>query len=139
MPLPGWMPASDWSVLRQTGFCWSPAQALRRCGIVINDYAALRGLFAGLLAEIQRIKSCGDYEAARDMVERYGKYIDRRLHEEIYERYRSLDLAPYKGFINPRLVLVRDEEGSVTDIVPDYTEGYAEQMLRYSRDYSTLI
>ena len=107
--------------------------------LVINDYEALRALFAELLAEIQRIKSTGDYDAARDMVEKYGKYIDRQLHEEIYERYRRLDLAPYKGFINPRLNVVRGADGSVTDIVPDYTEGYAEQMLRYSRDYATLI
>ena len=107
--------------------------------LVINDYEALRGLFAELLAEIQRIKSTGDYEAARNMVEKYGKYIDRRLHEEIFERYRKLNLAPYKGFINPKMNVVRDDKGNVTDIVPDYTEGYAEQMLRYSTEYSTLI
>lgn len=107
--------------------------------LVINDYEALRSLFAELLAEIQRIKSTGDYDAARNMVEKYGKYINRELHNEIYERYRSLNLAPYKGFINPKLVLKYDAEGEVTDIVPDYTEGYAEQMLRYSREYNTLI
>ena len=105
----------------------------------INDYAALRTLFANLLAEIQRIKSEGDYEAAREMVENYGKHIDRKLHDEIYERYRCLDLAPYKGFINPKLIIERNAAGEIIDIKPDYTEEYAEQMLRYSNEYNTLI
>jgi dipeptidyl-peptidase-3 len=107
--------------------------------VQIRDYEALRSLFAQLLAEIQRIKSEGDYEAARQLVEHYGVKVDPVIHQEILERYRRLDLAPYKGFINPRLVPVRNEQGEVTDIEVDYTEGYAEQMLRYSEDYGTLI
>ena len=107
--------------------------------LVINDYEALRSLFAELLAEIQRIKSTGDYESARKLVENYGKYIDRRLHEEVYSRYQKLNLAPYKGFINPKMSLVKDAEGNITDVTLDYTEGYAEQMLRYSTEYNTLI
>ena len=107
--------------------------------VQIRDYDELRRLFAQLLAEIQRIKSEGDYEAARQLVEHYGVKVDHVIHQEILERYRRLDLAPYKGFINPRLVPVRNEQGEVTDIEVDYTEGYAEQMLRYSEDYGTLI
>ena len=107
--------------------------------VQIRDYEALRRLFAQLLAEIQRIKSEGDYEAARQLVEHYGVKVDPVIHQEILERYRRLNLAPYKGFINPRLVPVRNEQGEVTDIEVDYTEGYAEQMLRYSEDYGTLI
>jgi dipeptidyl-peptidase-3 len=107
--------------------------------VQIRDYEALRSLFAQLLAEIQRIKSEGDYEAARQLVEHYGVKVDPVIHQEILERYRRLNLAPYKGFINPRLVPVRNEQGEVTDIEVDYTEGYAEQMLRYSEDYGTLI
>jgi len=105
----------------------------------ITDYAALRQLFARLLAEIQRIKSEGDYEAARQLVERYAVRVDGTLHEEVLARYKRLNLAPYKGFINPVLTPVYDADGQVTDIRVDYTEGYAEQMLRYSRDYGTLI
>jgi len=105
----------------------------------ITDYAALRQLFARLLAEIQRIKSEGDYEAARQLVERYAVRVDSTLHEEVLARYKRLNLAPYKGFINPVLIPVYDADGQVTDIRVDYTEGYAEQMLRYSRDYGTLI
>jgi len=107
--------------------------------VQIRDYEVLRRLFAQLLAEIQRIKSEGDYEAARELVEHYGVKVDPVIHQEILERYRRLNLAPYKGFINPRLVPVRNEQGEVTDIEVDYTEGYAEQMLRYSEDYGTLI
>ena len=103
----------------------------------ISDYAALRRLFAQLLAEIQRIKSEGDYEAARQLVERYAVDVDPRLHQEVLDRYRRLNLAPYKGFINPVLRPVYDSDGQITDIVPDYTESYADQMLRYSRDYSS--
>ena len=101
----------------------------------INDYRRLRSCFAKLLAEIQRIKSEGDYDAARQLVERYAIAIDPVLHEEMLQRYKSLDIAPYKGFINPRYTLVRDAKGIITDVSIDYTEGYAEQMLRYSRDY----
>lgn len=104
----------------------------------INDYPRLRTLFGMLLAEIQRIKSEGDYEAARSMVERYGVQVDSRLHEEVLERYRALHLAPYKGFVNPVYKAVTDSEGNIVDVSVDYTEGYAEQMLRYSREYSNL-
>ncbi len=105
----------------------------------VNDYSALRDLFARLLAEIQRIKSEGDYQAARQLVERYGVKIDPTIHKEIRERYAQLHIAPYKGFINPKFQPVRDSKGTVTDVKVDYTEGYAEQMLRYSRDYATLV
>lgn len=104
----------------------------------INDYAALRGLFGELLAEVQRIKSEGDYEAARNLVEDYGVKIDAELHQEILARYEKLNLAPYKGFINPVYVVAKDVEGNILDVKLDYTEGYAEQMLRYSRTYNTL-
>lgn len=104
----------------------------------INDYDALRTLFGRLLAEIQRIKSEGDYAAARKLVEGYGVQIDEALHREILERYERLHLSPYKGFINPVYTAVRDADGRITDVTVSYTEGYAEQMLRYSRDYNTL-
>lgn len=104
----------------------------------INDYVALREAFGVLLAEIQRIKSEGDYEAARLLVEKYAVNIDPSLHHEILARYRKLDLAPYKGFINPRMDIVYDEEGKVKDVVLDYTESYSHQMLRYSEEYATL-
>ena len=104
--------------------------------VVINDYAALRNLFGELLAEIQRIKSTGDFDAARDMVETYGVKIDYDLHKEVLERYEALDIAPYKGFINPVYTAVKDAEGNITDVTVSYMEGYAEQMLRYSKDYS---
>lgn len=106
--------------------------------VVINDYRRLRELFAQLLAEIQRIKSEGDFEAAKQLVENYGVKIDPRLHEEILERYKRLNLAPYKGFVNPVMRLEKNDQGEVTDVTLDYTEGYAAQMLRYSRDYSYL-
>lgn len=107
--------------------------------VQIHDYEELRKLFATLLAEIQRIKSEGDYEAARQLVERYAVKVDPVIHAEILERYKRLNLAPYKGFINPKMTPVRNEKGEVTDIAVDYSEGYAEQMLRYSNDYGTLI
>lgn len=107
--------------------------------VQIHDYEELRRLFATLLAEIQRIKSEGDYEAARQLVERYAVKVDPVIHAEILERYKRLNLAPYKGFINPKMTPVRNEKGEVTDIAVDYSEGYAEQMLRYSNDYGTLI
>lgn len=106
--------------------------------VVINDYQQLRALFGKLLAEVQRIKSEGDYEAGRSLVENYGVKIDPVLHHEIRERYVRLHLSPYKGFVNPIMREVKDDAGHVTDITLDYTEGYAEQMLRYSRDYSYL-
>ncbi len=104
----------------------------------INDYAKLRTLFGKLLAEIQRIKSEGDYEAARRLVETYGVQVDPVLHAEVLQRYRSLHLAPYKGFLNPVYTPQIDAGGNVVDVQISYTEGYAEQMLRYSRDYSNL-
>lgn len=104
----------------------------------VNDYQKLRGLFGQLLSEMQRIKSEGDYEAARKLVEDYAVKIDRNLHAEILERYKKLNLAPYKGFINPVYEAVTDGNGKITDVKISYKEGYAEQMLRYSRDYSTL-
>lgn len=106
--------------------------------VVIHDYQQLRVLFGKLLAEVQRIKSEGDYEAGRSLVENYGVKIDPVLHHEIRERYVRLHLSPYKGFVNPVMREVKDNSGHVTDITLDYTEGYAEQMLRYSRDYSYL-
>lgn len=106
--------------------------------VVINDYRRLRELFAQLLAEIQRIKSEGDFQAAKQLVENYGVKIDPRLHEEILERYKKLNLAPYKGFVNPVMRLEKNTQGEVTEVTLDYTEGYAAQMLRYSRDYSYL-
>ena len=102
----------------------------------INDYEALRTLFGELLAEIQRIKSTGDFEAARQLVETYAVHIEYDIHKEILERYETLNIAPYKGFINPVYTAVKDSEGNITDVTVSYTEGYAEQMLRYSKDYS---
>lgn len=104
----------------------------------INDYEQLRSLFDRLLAEVQRIKSEGDYEAARQLVETYAVRIDPALHAEVLERYRQLHLAPYKGFINPVYTPCYDAEGRWTDVKVDYTEGYAAQMLRYSRDYANV-
>ena len=106
--------------------------------IVVNDYAKLRELFGKLLAEVQRIKSEGDYAAGKALVENYGVKVDPTLHKEILERYAKLNLAPYKGFVNPKMTEVKNAKGEVTDIELDYSEGYAEQMLRYSRDYSFL-
>ncbi len=107
--------------------------------VCISDYARLRQLIATLLAEIQRIKSEGDYETARQLVERYAVKVDPVLHEEVLERYRRLDLAPYKGFINPQLLPVLDADGKIADIQVYYGESYAHQMLRYSAEYGTLI
>ena len=104
--------------------------------VCINDYDALRTLFGELLAEIQRIKSTGDFEAARKLVETYAVQIEYDIHKEILERYETLNIAPYKGFINPVYTAVKDAEGNITDVTVSYTEGYAEQMLRYSKDYS---
>ena len=106
--------------------------------VKINDYAKLRHLFGDLLAEIQRIKSEGDFEAARLLVEKYAVNIDPELHREILARYKKLNLAPYKGFINPKMTLEMDEEGEITDVVLDYEESYVDQMLRYSDEYGTL-
>ena len=106
--------------------------------VVVNDYPRLRELFGTLLAEIQRIKSEGDYAAGKNLVEGYGVKVDPELHAEVLERYAKLNLAPYKGFVNPVMKEVKNSNGEVTDIVLDYTEGYTDQMLRYGRDYSFL-
>lgn len=109
-----------------------------RTYVKVNDYEKLRHLFGELLAEIQRIKSEGDYEAARQLVEEYAVNIDPALHREILARYKKLNLAPYKGFINPKMTLVFDEEGNPIDVNLDYEESYTDQMLRYSDEYGTL-
>lgn len=106
--------------------------------IKINDYARLRELFGELLGEIQRIKSEGDYEAGRDLVEKYAVKVDPKLHQEVLDRYAHLNIAPYKGFVNPVYTPVFDADGSITDVTIDYSESYIPQMLRYSRDYSPL-
>jgi dipeptidyl-peptidase-3 len=104
----------------------------------INDYDGLRHLYGQLLAEIQRITSEGDYAAAKEMVETYAVKVDPILHQEVLDRYSKLNLAPYKGFVNPVYKAEHDAEGNITDVTIDYTEGYVEQHLRYSRDYSPL-
>ncbi len=117
------------------------AELVKRDGktyVRINDYTKLRGLFGRLLAEIQRIKSEGDYESARRLVENYAVKVDQELHTEVLARYRALHLAPYKGFVNPVYTPETDADGNITDVKISYTEGYAEQMLRYSREYSNL-
>lgn len=116
-------------------------EMVRRDGktyVQINDYAALRRLFGRLLAEIQRVKSEGDYLGAQALVEQYGVRVDPELHREVLDRYQRLDLAPYKGFINPVYTAVRDQQGHITDVTVRYDEAYDAQMLRYSRDYETL-
>ena len=106
--------------------------------VKVNDYERVRTLFGELLAEVQRIKSTSDLEAARRLVEDYGVKVDPALHAEVLERYKKLNLAPYKGFVNPRYEAVTDAQGNIVDVKVSYSEGYAEQMLRYSRDYATL-
>jgi dipeptidyl-peptidase-3 len=105
----------------------------------INDFEGLRALIAQLLAEVQRIKSEGDYEAARELVEKYGVKVDAELHREVLARYQRLNLAPYKGFINPWLIPVTGQDGQIIDIQVNYSETYSHQMLRYSSEYGTLI
>ena len=104
----------------------------------MNDYEKLRQLFGQLLGEIQRIKSEGDFEAARQLVENYAVKIDPELHREVLARYEKLKLAPYKGFVNPVYTPETDAEGNIVDVKISYGEGYAEQMLRYSKDYANL-
>lgn len=106
--------------------------------VEVSDYEQLREAFAKLLAEIQRIKSEGDFEAAKQLVERYAIHVEPKLHEELLARYKSLGIAPYKGFLNPKMKLVSDSEGNATDVRLDYTEAYDEQMLRYSKEYGYL-
>ena len=102
----------------------------------ISDYSSLRQLFAELLAEVQRIKSEGDYAAAQKLVEDYGVKLDEKLHEEVLQRYKALDIAPYKGFINPVLKPETDAADNIVDVSVDYSESYTAQMLRYGKDYS---
>jgi dipeptidyl-peptidase-3 len=106
--------------------------------VVINDYVKMQNLFGQLLAEIQRIKSEGDYKAAKLLVENYGVKVDPKLHAEVLERYKKLNIAPYKGFINPVYEPITDKNGKITDVKVSYTESYADQMLRYSREHSWL-
>jgi dipeptidyl-peptidase-3 len=106
--------------------------------VVINDYTKLRTLFGDLLAEIQRIKSEGDFNAAKKIVADYAVKVDQKLHKEILERYAKLNMKPYKGFVNPVFELVQDKDGKITDVKISYTEDYAEQMMRYSKEFSTL-
>ena len=106
--------------------------------VKINDYTALRNLFGKLLAEIQRIKSEGDYEAGRNLVEEYAVKVDRKLHKEVLARYATLNIAPYKGFVNPEYTIVRDDNGNITDVTITYGEGYVDQMLRYGREHAPL-
>jgi len=106
--------------------------------VVVNDYAKLRNLFGQLLGEVQRIKSEGDIAAAQNLVETYAIKIDPKLHEEVLERYKKLNISPYRGFVNPVYKAVTDAQGNITDVILDYTEGYAEQMMRYSKEHSWL-
>ena len=126
-------------VLERGGEAIKMVQRSGKTYVEISDYARLRDLFAQLLAEIQRIKSEGDFSAARKLVEQYAVKVDAALHSEVLERYRHLNLAPYKGFINPVLHPVTDETGVITDVAVDYTESYEAQMLRYSKEYGFLI
>ena len=126
-------------------WCYENGEAIRlikrdgKTYVEITDYEQLRSLIARLLAEVQRIKSEGDYQAARELVERYAVKVDPELHQEVLERYKHLNLTPYKGFINPQLLPVYDKDGEICDIQVYYGEGYAHQMLRYSQEYGTLI
>ncbi len=121
------------------GQCMQLVQRQGKTYLHISDYPVLRTLVARLLAEIQRIKSEGDYEAARLLVEQYAVKVDPVLHDEVLDRYRKLNLAPYKGFINPWLLPVTDAQGNIVDIQVNYSESYEHQMLRYSTEYGTLI
>lgn len=126
-------------------WCYAHGEAIKmtqrdgKTFVEITDYEQLRALIAQLLAEVQRIKSEGDYEAARQLVEQYAVKVDPALHEEVLQRYKRLNLAPYKGFINPMLLPVYDAQGEISDIEVYYNESYAHQMLRYSSEYGTLI
>jgi dipeptidyl-peptidase-3 len=106
--------------------------------VVVNDYEKLRQLFGELLTEVQRIKSEGDYEAGKNLVETYAVKVDPTLHQEVLTRYEALNIAPYKGFVNPVYKLVTDANGKVTDVTVSYDENYVDQQMRYSRQYSVL-
>ncbi|MDE7143232.1 MAG: dipeptidyl peptidase 3, partial [Muribaculaceae bacterium] len=127
---------SAWAL--EKGKADNVAELVKRDGktyLQINDYEALRGLFGQLLSEIQRIKSTGDYEAGRKLVEAYAVKVDPELHKEVLDRYATLNIAPYKGFVNPVYTKITDADGNVTDITVDYTEEYLPQVLRYSQQY----
>ena len=106
--------------------------------VKINDYEKLRNLFGELLREIQRIKSEGDFNAGKELVENYGVKVDQGLHAEVLERYAKLDLAPYSGFVNPNLTPVLDRDGAITDVRVEYTDDYLGQMMYYGKNYSFL-
>lgn len=106
--------------------------------VVVNDYEKLRNLFGQLLAEIQRVKSEGDFQGAKNLVENYAVKVDPKLHAEVLDRYKALNLKPYKGFVNPVYELVTDKDGKITDVIVTYTEGYVDQMMRYSKEFSSL-
>ena len=106
--------------------------------VKVNNYPRLRELFGELLAEVQRIKSEGDFEAGRQLVEKYGVKVDPKLHAEVLKRYQGLNISPYKGFVNPLYTPVYDTNGNIIDVKISYNENYVDQMLRYSRDYSPL-
>jgi dipeptidyl-peptidase-3 len=124
---------------QENGDCVHLVSLKGKTYVKITDYPALRQLIAQLLAEIQRIKSEGDFEAARQLVERYAVQVDPAIHAEVLARYERLNLAPYKGFINPVLLPVYDKNSEITDVNVYYGESYAHQMLRYSQSYATLI
>jgi dipeptidyl-peptidase-3 len=106
--------------------------------VVINNYEKLRMLFGKLLAEIQRIKSTGDFAGSKTLVETYGVKVNQTLHAEMLERYKKLHLAPYRGFVNPVYTLVKNGKGEIIDVAISYDENYIDQNLRYSKDYSVL-
>lgn len=125
-------------VLEQGNGCVEIVHRDHKTYVKINDYKQLRVLFGKLLAEVQRIKSEGDFDAARELVEKYAVKVDPVLHKEVLDRYAKLNIAPYKGFINPKMIPVYDVHRQLTDIVLDYSESFAEQNLRYSKEYGTL-
>ena len=106
--------------------------------MVVHDYERLRRLFGELLVEIQRVKSTGDFESAHHLVETYGVKVNQSLHAEVLERFRKLNLAPFRGFVNPVYTLVKDRKGNIIDVQISYDENFVEQHLRYSRDFSVL-
>ncbi|MHB9056485.1 MAG: dipeptidyl-peptidase 3 family protein, partial [Paludibacteraceae bacterium] len=103
-----------------------------------NDYKKVRNLLGQLLTEIQRIKSTGDFAGARNLIEKYAVKVNQVLHKEVLERYAKLKIAPYSGFVNPVYTLVTDKKGKITDVKISYKEGYVQQQLRYSKEYSVL-
>ena len=127
-----------WALENAGKDCVELAKKNGKTYVVIHDYDKLREAFGKLLTEVQRIKSTGDYEAAKQLVENYGVKVDAELHKEILDRFAPLNIAPYRGFVNPRYIVTTDDKGAITDVQLDYTEGYMEQMMRYSKEYSLL-